>query len=67
MTDKNDAPLYVSRATVEKIRGTHRRVRLNAGAEIDVGVHGAIKRHFKLDAEQDLPLPVDFIVAATGA
>jgi hypothetical protein len=30
-----------------------------------MGVHGAIKEHYRLDAK-DLPLPVDYIVAATA-
>ena len=68
MTDDGAArPLYVSRATVRKIEGTHRRARLEAGGEIDLGVHGPIKSHFRLEAEKDLPLPVDYVVAATGA
>ena len=32
----------------------------------EVGVHGPIQSHFRLDAERSLPLPVDYIVAATG-
>ena len=58
--------LYVAGARVEKVAGVHRRLHLDAGASFDVGVHGPIKSHFRLDAERDLPLPVDYIVAATG-
>jgi hypothetical protein len=60
-------PVYTSRSVVELVRGTPRRVRLEAGAEFETGVHGPIKHHFGLHNEPDLPLPVDFIVAATGA
>jgi hypothetical protein len=60
-------PLYVSRASIEKVEGSHRRAHLDAGATIELGVHGPIKSHFRLDAEKDLPLPVDYVVAATGA
>jgi hypothetical protein len=60
-------PMYTSRSTVEVIRGTHRRVRLEAGGEFETGVHGPIKTHFRLDHEPDLPLPVDYVVGATGA
>lgn len=60
-------PMYVSRSIVEVVRGTHRRVTLEAGAAFETGVHGAIKHHFKLNDEPDLPLPVDFVVGATGA
>jgi hypothetical protein len=61
-----EGPLYVSGARVEKVAGTHRRLYLDAGPAIDVGVHGPIQSHFRLDAERSLPLPVDYIVAATG-
>ena len=60
-------PLYVARASIEKIEGTHRRARLETGQTVEFGVHGAIKKHFGLTDAKDLPLPVDYIVAATGA
>jgi hypothetical protein len=34
---------------------------------VEFGVHGPIKQLFKLDDMKDLPLPVDYIAAATGA
>jgi hypothetical protein len=58
---------YESRARVEKIEGTHRRVTLETGDVFDTGVHGAVKAHYKLEREKDLPLPVDYVVGATGA
>ena len=58
---------YESRCHVEKISGTHRRVSLQTGDTFDTGVHGTIKTHYKLLDEQDLPLPVDYVVGATGA
>lgn len=61
MTD----PFYVSRAEVEKVDGVHRRAHLEVGTSFEMGVHGAIKEHYRLDTK-DLPLPVDYIVAATG-
>ena len=67
MPDPRGEPLYAARAEVEKVRGTHRRARLAPGAEIELGVHGPIKEFFRLHDEPDLPLPVDYIVAATGA
>ena len=60
-------PLYTSRAEIRRIEGVHRRARLEDGTEVDFGVHGAIKRHFNLESSNDMPLPVDYIVAATGA
>ena len=58
---------YESRARVEKVEGTHRRITLETGDAIDTGVHGPIKAHYKLEHEKDLPLPVDYMVGATGA
>lgn len=59
-------PFYVARARIEKVEGVHRRARLEAGITFDFGVHGPIKRHYHLEGVPDLPLPVDYIVAATG-
>jgi hypothetical protein len=60
-------PFYVSRTAVTKIAGVHRRATLtDLGTAVDMGVHGAVKRHYRLTDARDLPLPVDYIVAATG-
>jgi hypothetical protein len=59
-------PFYISTARIEKVQGVHRRAHLAAGPAVDFGVHGAIKDHYKLHDAADLPLPVDFVVAATG-
>lgn len=56
-------PFYVSRVSVRKIAGVHRRATLPAGVEFDMGVHGPIKEHYRIDAP-DLPLPVDYVVAS---
>ena len=58
-------PFYVARATVRKVDGVHRMARIATGAEFEMGVHGAIKEHYNIDSP-DLPLPVDYLVAATG-
>lgn len=58
-------PFYVSRGDVTRVGGLHRRARIAADTEFSMGVHGPIKEHYRLDAK-DLPLPVDYIVAATG-
>lgn len=60
-------PLYTARSTVRKVEGVHRRARLEDGTEVDFGVHGAIREHFGLLDQKNLPLPVDYIAAATGA
>ena len=57
-------PFYVSRAHLSKA-GPNRHARLATGVEIDFGVHGPVKAHYRLDVP-DRPLPVDYIVAATG-
>ncbi len=59
-------PLYVSTASIEKVKGVHRRAHLDAGVAVEFGVHGPIKQHYKLVREPDIPLPVDYVVAATG-
>ncbi len=59
-------PVYVSNVTLEKAGSLHRRARLPLGVTADMGVHGSIVPFFKLQPERELPLPVDYIVAATG-
>lgn len=59
-------PLYVARASVVKIDGLHRRATLEDGTDLEFGVHGPIKTHYGLDAQPDLPLPVDYLVAAAA-
>jgi hypothetical protein len=58
--------LYVSRSRVERVGSLHRRAHLPLGASADMGVHGPIQDLFRLSPDRPLPLPVDFIVAATG-
>ncbi|MGH7589201.1 MAG: hypothetical protein ACRELU_11485 [Gemmatimonadota bacterium] len=58
-------PFYVSRVSVNKVAGVHRRATLPAGAEFDMGVHGPVREHYRIDAP-DLPLPVDYIVASAA-
>jgi hypothetical protein len=59
--------MYIARSIIELVAGTHRRMQLEPGGSVDTGVHGPIKAHYRLDDQKDLPLPVDFIAAATGA
>jgi hypothetical protein len=58
-------PFYIARAHIEKVNSGHRRGTLESGEQLDFGVHGAVKQHYRLD-HPDRPLPVDYIVAATG-
>ena len=59
-------PLYIAKATVEKVDGIHRRATLEEGTSVDFGVHGPIKAHYGLDSQPNLPLPVDYLVAAAA-
>lgn len=59
-------PFYVARAEVRKVLGVHRRAVLPGGCEVDFGVHGPIKAQYGLEDEPDLPLAVDYVVAAAG-
>lgn len=59
-------PFYVARAEIEKVEGVHRRARLEDGTVLDMGVHGPVKAHYGLDSQPNLPLPVDYLVAAAA-
>lgn len=59
-------PVYVSRSSVEKIAGVHRRATLHDGTSLEFGVHGPVKEAYGLDHEPDRPLPVDYLVAAAA-
>lgn len=59
-------PFYTSRSRLEVLGPLHRRAHLEAGAVAELGVHGAIRELFRLDPERELPLPVDYIVAAAA-
>jgi hypothetical protein len=58
--------VYVSRSRVEVVEGLHRRAHLALGHTAEFGVHGAIRELFRLAPDREVPLPVDYIVAATG-
>lgn len=59
-------PFYVARASVEKVDGLHRRGTLEDGTSLELGVHGPVKAHYGLDSQPNLPLPVDYLVAAAA-
>jgi hypothetical protein len=59
-------PLYVARARIELLGSLHRRAHLPTGATAEMGVHGEIQRHYGLSPGRAMPLPVDYIAAATG-
>ena len=57
---------YTARASVAKVDGLHRRATLEDSRTLDFGVHGPVKAHYGLDSEPDLPLPVDYLIAAAA-
>ena len=59
-------PMYCSQSTIQIMNGLHRRAHIALGYTAEFGVHGPIKEFFKLQPEQEFPLPVDYIVAAAG-
>ena len=59
-------PFYVVEAHVRKVEGVHRRATLSTGHQVELGVHGAVKELYDIDADDDLPLPVDYMAATTG-
>lgn len=59
-------PLYVARASVERHGSLHRHAKLALDFTAEMGVHGAVKDFYRLTPPRELPLPVDYIVAATG-
>lgn len=59
-------PFYLSRTRVERVAGVHRRAFLEDGTVLEMGVHGPIKAHYGLDSQPNLPLPVDYLVAAAA-
>ena len=61
-----NGPFYVARSEVGRLSGVHRRALLKDGTQVDFGVHGPVKAHYGLDSEPNLPLPVDYLVAAAA-
>ena len=59
-------PLYRSQSRIDIVGGLHRRAHLALGFTAELGVHGPIRQFYRLEPERELPLPVDYIVAATG-
>lgn len=57
--------MYESLVRVVRVAGVHRRATLPTGVTMDMGVHGAVAKHYNIDASP-LPLPVDYIVGATA-
>jgi hypothetical protein len=59
-------PFYIAKSDIGRLSGVHRRAVLEDGTQLDFGVHGAVKAHYGLHDEADLPLAVDYVAAAAG-
>lgn len=59
-------PFYVAKAGVSKVDGVHRRAVLEDGTTLEFGVHGPVKAMYGLESQPNLPLPVDYLVAAAA-
>ena len=59
-------PFYTSNVRLAQPGRLHRRARLPTGETMDMGVHGPVVGFYRLSPPRELPLPVDYIVAATG-
>lgn len=65
-TPEADGPFYVTRSRVTRVEGVHRRAELHDGTVLELGVHGPVKLHYGLESQPNLPLPVDYLVAAAA-
>jgi hypothetical protein len=64
-----DAPAYVSRVRIERIKGPIRRAWLPTESQpVTFGVHGAVAEHYKVPPEVLEPhaTTLDYIVAAAA-
>lgn len=66
MHEPQPATFYTSHVRLERPGGLHRRAHMPLGATADMGVHGPVVALYGLAPDRERPLPVDFIVAATG-
>lgn len=59
--------IYTSRIRIEKVKGPIRRAFIEPFAEpVRYGVHGAIKRFYGVEPEEEIPATLDQIIAAIG-
>jgi len=59
--------VYTSRIRLERVRGPIRQAYIAPfGQPIRFGVHGAIKRFYGVEPDEEVPATLDYIVAAVG-
>jgi hypothetical protein len=59
--------VYTSKVRIERVKGPIRHAWIAPFAEpVRFGVHGAIKKFYGVEPEEEVPATLDFIVAAVG-
>ena len=59
-------PFYVSRSSVRRVAAVRRRADIEAAGPVEFRIHGPVKSSNGLTDAENLPLPVDFLVASAG-
>jgi hypothetical protein len=59
--------VYTSRIRVERVRGPIRLAYIEPFEQpVRFGVHGAIKRFYGMEPDEEIPATLDYIIAAVG-
>ncbi len=59
--------IHTSRLRIEKLKGPLRHAYLEGFTQpIRFGVHGAIKKFYGVEPEEEVPATLDYLVAAVG-
>jgi hypothetical protein len=59
--------IYTSRIRVERVRGPIRHAYIAPFEQpVRFGVHGAIKRFYGVEPDEEIPATLDYMVAAVG-
>lgn len=59
--------VYTSRIRVERVRGPIRHAYIEPFEQpVRFGVHGAIKRFYGVEPDEEIPATLDYMVAAVG-
>ena len=59
--------IHTSRMRLEKIKGPVRHAYIESFTEpIRFGVHGAIKRFYGVEPDEEIPATLDYMIAAIG-
>jgi hypothetical protein len=60
-------PIYTSRVRIERVKGPIRQASIEPFSEpVRFGVHGAIKKFYGVEPDEELPATLDYMVAAIG-